>query len=291
MDKIIVGVVLALFTLAANAATESAEKNSVLSVLDSENEPQISTIPPDFSNSLQNSIANLHHAYDHLYFGIIVGVGVAKIGKQQTDVSSGGWGSEYLPNNAYNPSLLYGANGGCEFKLKSNASLSIGLGMYQNLNYYAKGQVWVINTLNPSPDYNYHSLNYQYKIQSTRLMLETQLNWLLYLNNVKISPFILIGIGPSINSANSYEDIQIDPIQQPTPGFKTRSNVNFAYQLGFGIACPFNSDHDRLSIGYRYVDLGRAYFNSRQSFDYQLEAGKIRTNEVYLSYTHLFGYF
>ncbi|MEI8055393.1 MAG: hypothetical protein WCH10_05295, partial [bacterium] len=78
---------------------------------------------------------------------------------------------------------------------------------------------------------------------------------------------------------------------EPDAGFGTRSNTDFAYQFGLGIACPLNADHDRLSIAYRYINSGNAFFDARnpsENHPYKLEVGKIKTNEIYFSYVHLF---
>ena len=223
------------------------------------------------------------------YIGIIAGASIAKIGKLQIDETADPveGHNKYLSTNKHYGAVLYGINGGYEFKIKSNLLLSLGLGIYQSSNYSSKGQRWGIYY---APDSVSHEFDYEYKVQSTRLMLEGQFAWPVRFGKTKLIPFVSLGAGSALNFANSYQETKIAPVGSSVP-FKTKTNIRFAYQLGAGISCPFNADQSRLSIAYRYVDLGKAHFNSRaDNLPYQLDVGKIKAHEVYLSYTHLFNF-
>lgn len=108
----------------------------------------------------------------HPYLGVIAGTSSAKIGIQQLDttaVIANGY-MQYLPNNKYSTAALYGINGGYELKLNSGMLISLGLGIYQSTGT-AKGEVWYIYEKNHS--YDERMYNYDYRVQSTRFMLET----------------------------------------------------------------------------------------------------------------------
>ena len=226
------------------------------------------------------------------YFGIIAGAGIAKIGKQQMNTTSGGVDTgydQYLPSNRYYAAVLAGINAGYEFRGGVNGALSLGLGIYQTSDYLSKGQVRYVYEPRAI---NHHQLDYEYKLHSTRLMVETEIAWRFDLNEKKIIPFVSFGIGPSVNFANDYRETLADPSASTKPTFKSKMNINLAYQVGAGIAAPFNSDRDRLFVAYRYVDLGEVRFDSdcEGYSPYQLDVERVRSNEVYIGYTHFFDF-
>lgn len=47
--------------------------------------------------------------------------------------------------------------------------------------------------------------------------------------------------------------------------------------------------HERILLGYRYVNLGDASFGTRgEVYPYRLDMGNLTTNEIYLIFMHLF---
>jgi len=294
MYKIAIGTAVTLFAVTINAFAYGPEVSSTVTtpVFDSQskslNKPQsTSTAVTKFTTEKVSQKT----AIGHPYLSIMVGVGFAKIGEQQSDTTAEIFGVQvqYFPNKEnYYGSPVYGINGGYEFKLGSSGLLALGIGLYESSNYNSKGQVW---QKNEDADTNTHAFDYEYKLQSTRLMLEAQLAWQFDLNKIKVIPFISLGAGSSLNFANSYEETAVD-VPNPVAGFSSHRNTNFAYQLGAGIAIPFNNEHDRFFVAYKYVDLGKAQFNIRPGdpFLYQLNVGRIKTNEVCVGYTRLFGF-
>lgn len=252
----------------------------------------ISTIFLSFITATNIASANVNtpskfNKKNSLYLKALIGINLSNVGKQQLDTTAGpinGY-TQYIPNNTYYSSISYGAGGGYEFKL-GYATLSLGIGIYQNSNNLATGQIWDIEPSNYT-----HILNYQYKVFSSRFMLETQLGRMFQLNNtIKIMPFVLFGIGPALNFANSYRETVVYP-NASRSNFNSKLNISLSYQIGAGISYPFNNDHSRLSITYRYVDLGKAIFDSKNELPkFKLDIGRIRTNEIYLTYTHLFDF-
>lgn len=228
-------------------------------------------------------------ALGHPYLGIIAGASLSKIGVQQKGGAVANVYNQWLPSNGRRGAGLFGLNSGYEFALDKTVLLAFGLGLYQTTDYRATGDVWSIDE---STGTNTHMAKYEYKLYSTRLMAETQFAVELDFKNAKLIPFISLGIGSSLNSARSYEETLTDPTFTAS-GFKPNLKPSFAYQFGAGIACPFNSDHDRLFAAYRFADLGQAHFkkadNAPATANMQLDTGKIRAHEVFVGYTHLFG--
>lgn len=55
------------------------------------------------------------------------------------------------------------------------------------------------------------------------------------------------------------------------------------------LATLINSSDDRLALGYRYANLGKVSFGRREpAYPYALRLGQLSSNEIYLSYTHVF---
>ena len=289
--KIIISAAVTLLILTANAV--AGTPNTATPVFDSKSESlNKSQYTPNVAAKITAKKVFQKTTIGHPYLSVMVGAGFAKIGEQQSDTTAKilDGQTQYLPNkDNYYGSPVYGVNGGYEFKLGSNGLLSLGIGLYESSNYNSKGQIWEVNE---PAGININTFDYEYKVQSTRLMLETQLAWRFDLNKIKVIPFILLGAGSSLNFANSYEEKVVGVNPDPVAGFGSHRNTNFTYQLGAGIAIPFNNEHDRFFVAYRYVDLGKARFDIKPGdpFLYQLNVGRIKTNEVCIGYARLFGF-
>jgi len=225
------------------------------------------------------------------YLSVVAGASVANIGKDQQDIINMIRGTSYVydqyspANNYYSGVVAYGINGGYEFNIGAKALLSLGLGIYQNSKHSAKGKAYVVYR-----GINAGEFEYEYNLQSTRFMAESQLAWQVDLNNkTKLIPFVLFGVGSSLNFVDNYKETSTDEDAVVRLGFESNTSTSFAYQIGVGIACPLNSNN-RLFATYRYVDLGQAHFGNRVDYSYQLDVGKTGAHEVYLGYTHLFGF-
>jgi hypothetical protein len=233
-------------------------------------------------------------ANGHIYLGASVAASFAQQGTASPQISyfSGDIITDAYPHNNNNASTaIFGINAGYEFSgAHWNPSIAFGLGIYSNLvDYNYQGQV--IETA--AGDASTTLYNYSYNINSKRLMAEVQLSWLV----AKLSPFLNFGVGTSWNRMNNYHEMQINSTSYPPfPPFQTRTNDNIAYQAGIGLSTAFNfastkSDDpkERISLGYRYVNLGTTAFRTRGSvYPFVLNTGLLKTNDVYLSYTHLF---
>jgi hypothetical protein len=233
-------------------------------------------------------------ASGHMYAGMSFAGSHANLSKNTPEITylSGVQITDDYPLNDSNKSrAVVSLNGGYEFPGACwMPNIAVGLGFYTTpVDYHLKGQV--IETVAGDPSATLY--NYTYDINSTRLMAEVQFTWMVN----KLSPFISLGAGSVWNRMNDYTETPVDNtgfVAQPP--FRSNTNVNFAYQAGFGFTTAFNfakssSDflQERISIGYRYANLGHTSFATRGiTYPFSLKTGVLTTNDIYISYTHLF---
>lgn len=197
----------------------------------------------------------------------------------------------YPVNGRNATTAIISVNGGYEFAgTNHRPAIALGLGVYDTPGKYVyKGQLIEAAIGDPGSVID----NYKYNINSSRLMLETQFTWTLN----KFLPFINAGIGSAWNRLSNYSESPADGIGYvAVPPFQSHTNINFAWQIGFGAGYAFNfinhtpgGLHERIYLGYRYVDSGNTSFGTRGAvYPYKLNVGKLISNEVYLGYTHLF---
>jgi hypothetical protein len=229
---------------------------------------------------------------EHFYLSGSLGPSIAIVGAAGPQIIYlGGLVADSYPVNSMHASATtISLSGGYEFVgINLKPAISIGMGVYRNLSAYGyKGQVIesVGNGLGV-PLYNY-----RYNINSTRLMAEMQFTWILG----QFSPFVNMGAGTAWNQATSYSETLTSNAVTSIPGFKSSTTANFAFQLGLGLSYLFNfskakSDFqtERLSIGYRFTDVGDVMFGTRgATYPFNLDTGRLKISDIYLSYTHLF---
>lgn len=230
----------------------------------------------------------------HVYVTGEFGLSGAKLGKSSpnivyynnliTDV--------YPANHNTTTTGLFGIRVGDEWAGQGiRPAVGIGLGMYGTPSTYNfNGQV--IETTQDGPSNELYT--YKYKISNIRLMLETQLTWMGWLHFIS---FVNFGIGSSWNhSSNYHETVAMSDGYLPLPPFKSHTNKNFAYQVGLGLGYAFNIknakdgfQHERVTIGYRFINLGKVGFGTRGSlYPYSLNTKQFTANEFSLSLTYLF---
>ncbi|MBY0545422.1 MAG: outer membrane beta-barrel protein [Gammaproteobacteria bacterium] len=230
------------------------------------------------------------------YLGADGGVSIAAIGDQNPQITY--YHSQitdaYPLNDTYESAGMIGLNAGYEWQGENlQPTIAIGLGAYGTPgNYSYDGQV--TETVVGSPSQSLY--NYQFQVSSFRLMAETKLSW-----NLKygITPLLDFGIGPAWNHFTDYEETVASSNTNgyvSVPPFQSNTNTNFAYQVGVGLGYSFNIEpssdhiqHDRLTLEYRYVNLGSNSFNTRGSaYPYALDLGDLNTQEIFLNLTHAF---
>jgi opacity protein-like surface antigen len=99
--------------------------------------------------------------------------------------------------------------------------------------------------------------NYAYKVNSQVLWLDAQLDLLSWR---KFTPFFEVGVGPSLNATNGYNEDYFTPTISQSANFKAKSAVNFAWRLGLGVNYNLPWQNHAMNVGfvYRYADLGNA---------------------------------
>lgn len=202
--------------------------------------------------------------------------------------------TDHYPMSAsHSTALGLGINVGYELFencLRPQMGFAFGLGFYETGNYQYKGQLIETAFLGPTSTL----YNYQFRINSNRLMAEAKMTWLLG----HFVPFVDIGVGAAWNHLGGYRETPVDASGYISlPPFQTNTNTNVAYQLGFGLGGAFNFpscekkdfQHERIALGYRYANLGSASFGTRGSvYPYHLDTSNLTANEFYLIYMHLF---
>ncbi len=233
-------------------------------------------------------------ATGHMYGGASLAASFANIGKsspQITYFSGVPIRDDYPVSGRDASAAMFSLNGGYEYEGDNwIPAIALGLGFYTTpVDFDYNGHV-IETVTGDAPSTLY---KYSYDLNSTRVMAEVQFTWLMK----NISPFISFGAGPSWNKMSGYTETPVTStgfVAQPP--FRSNTNVNFAYQLGFGLSTAFNYAHpacdflqDRISIGYHYVNLGQTSFRTRGStYPFSLKTGLLTTNDIYISYTHLF---
>lgn len=235
-------------------------------------------------------------ANGHGYIGGSIAASFAQLGNnspQITYFSGSRIRDNYPLKNNHPEAAVLGGNGGYEFTGTGtllNPSIDLGAGIYGDLStYHYTGHL--IETA--AGDRSNTLYDYKFHLTSMRVLAEIQLNWML----AQLSPFFNFGLGSSWNRVSGYHETAVTlngyPPLQP---FRAKTNEHFAYQVGAGVSSMFRFSNlksafpqERISVGYRYVNLGSTSFGTRGSaYPHRLNMGLLQTNEVYLNYTHFF---
>lgn len=187
--------------------------------------------------------------------------------------------------------VIGGANIGYEFVGRGMMpAIALGLGLYGTPDHYGYSGDLIETATGTPPSTLY---DFGFGINNIRLMAEAQFTWFCH----QWTPFINVGVGASWNRMEGYEETpDTSDGFVALPPFENNTETNFAYQAGFGIGYAFGSgswkgdfNHERISVGYRYVSLGDAEFETRGDvYPYGIDIGDLSANEIYLSYIHLF---
>ena len=231
----------------------------------------------------------------HVYLSGQGGASRLSLGKNNPNINyyDGLLNDEYLRNSTHSNVTEFGLQGGEEFTFDCFLpKFALGLGVYTNPKlYHFHGNVF--ETALGDPGSVLYS--YQFSTHSTRLMFEGTMLWSM---QDDFTVFINAGLGNAWIKMKGYsETAPITGISYPPlPPFQSRTNSRFAYQAGLGLGyefnfatCPSQFRHERISVGYQYVNLGNASFGIRGIvYPYILNLGHLHNNDVYLAYTHLF---
>jgi hypothetical protein len=221
---------------------------------------------------------------NHFYASASLGASRAQLSQNTPTITydDGLLKDAYPLNNTHDTTAMLSINGGYQFAISGlDPLIAVGMGLYHNPAAYAfKGQV--VETASGDSSFTLH--NYRYRFYTTRLMAEMQLTW----ETGRWLPFINAGLGPAWNTVTDYTESPVDTSGYvPLSNFGSRTEMQFAFQLGLGIGMVF--DQEQIALGYRYVNAGSAGLSSRgPTYPYTLNTGTLSNNEVYISLTHVF---
>lgn len=229
----------------------------------------------------------------HFYLGGDIGTSQASlsISNPQITYYYNYFTDAYPLNNTHSTTGMIGLNGGYEFSGNGEKpAVAIGVGIYNTPEHYNYSGT-VITTPVESPATTLYT--YQYQVSSMRIMAESKLSWTI---KDHIVPFVDFGIGDARNTFSHYEETAEPGYFVAYPGFQSKTSNNLAYQAGFGCGYAFNLgnqssavQHERLSLAYRFVNLGDTSFDARSAaYPYALHTGRLKTQDIYLNFTHIF---
>lgn len=246
-----------------------------------------------------SSVTLTASATGNYYLGVEYGQSAAKLSDSNQAITYpakfGSVTDTYTLDKVSSSNGLVSLKGGYEFAgAQWRPAIAIGLGFYTTPTPYKYVGSVDEATSGGSPEKDY---TYQFKLNSTSLLAETKFTWSLPHH---VMPYVELGFGSAFNNLSGYTETATSASSYVTqPGFKSKNNTNFAYQMGLGVAYAFNvkpfngnSDvfqHERVALGYRVANLGSANFNTRSAdYPYALKLGKLTTSEIYLNFSHLF---
>jgi len=193
--------------------------------------------------------------------------------------------NEYDANNQKNWNLLGGIGVGYTFPLSPLFQLSTYLSGY----VVGLGDVEGIEHPLVNIGSKFDTLNYQFKVNSYAIMVESRLAVTRY----PLQPYVLAGVGGSWNELFSYEESPTNPNGSAAPipeGFENHGQASFAYQVGVGLQYNFLQGDVgqctwQVSLDYRYMNFGEGSLspNPTQTTDEALSISNINTQAIVLT--------
>lgn len=211
--------------------------------------------------------------------GVNLGGAIAQPGKSETLVTQPGKSNNYVNNTSLQTKLLAGAFVGLDFPVSPKLNYQLTLAYNQILPYSVNGQ------LEQFSDKSFTNFNYDYKIQSQQLFLDSKL----VLNAThRIHPYALIGLGTAFNKASAFTATSIDGTDVNPGIFADHSTTNFAYTLGLGVDVDV-SKHVRVGGGYRFANLGKTNLGAAPDFvTKQGLSTNLMTHEILATVSYIF---
>jgi hypothetical protein len=241
------------------------------------------------------SLSSAALAYDgHFYLGAGYGKSFGTLSDNNPSITyyQGYLTDAYPLNHSRSSTGIVDLQGGYEFTgFGLRPAIAVGLGVYKTPNSYRYTGQMIETPLGSAGNTLY---DYSFRVRSTRIMAETKFTWSL---PAHITPFVELGVGPAWTRLMDYQETSISSdTYVALPGFSSHTNNNLAYQAGVGVGYAFNIgqqddhfQHERLSIGYRFVNLGSVSFGTRGTeYPYTLSLGTLQTQDFYLGFTHFF---
>ncbi len=169
--------------------------------------------------------------------------------RSSTSINFGSFQNSYVGGSHSDTDFDSGLFLGGEALLLQNWSGQIGLSYFQNSPFVESGTVYQFS------DPAFNNLNYQYQIISRRISIDAKL---LYAFCQIWHPYLAVSLGEAFNKAYNYTETPASTADVSlTPPFGNHTTNAFSYSLGLGIDLDI-TNHWRLGLGYRFVDLGSA---------------------------------
>ncbi|WP_133128688.1 outer membrane protein [Legionella nagasakiensis] len=150
-------------------------------------------------------------------------------------------------NNSRRSVFMGGLFLGVEYWQNPLVGVQLGLGGYVDSATDINGMVWQFGL----PEFA--NLNYSYRIQSQRLVVEGKL--LTTLKN-RFHPYLSGNVGVSSNKAYAYEEQPLSSEIVPMSPFANQDQTSLTFSVGGGLDVDLFKSL-RLGVGYQYFRLGK----------------------------------
>ncbi len=154
------------------------------------------------------------------------------------------------------------------------------------VSYYQLSPLTVRGVLIQGADLSSNeTFNYNYQIKTQQILTEGKL----YSVQNKLSPFLMLGLGASINKVAGYQT-NVPPFLQFTPAFSNHIQTNLTYALGAGIDVPLSKSF-QVGVAYRFTNLGMAMTGNAQldgiAITNKLQQSHVYTNQLLAQFTFI----
>ena len=215
-----------------------------------------------------------------VYYLLSVGTGVASIGKTTDLPLTNAVINRYVANRKNKLLILFGAGLGYQFHSTRPFTIALGAAFYHIEWGRYGGVVHPAFNLNPVFD----ALNYSYRVSSSLLWAEQY--WIFGRKHWK--PYLFLGLGITWNNTFDYMEVPVNPNSSAAPlaiPFRTRTQTYFSYGIGIGVKYLFSKYKTGISIGYRYINLGKGQLGTTplQTTSVRLTTGRLYAHLIVFS--------
>lgn len=213
------------------------------------------------------------------YASILAGASWIDSGKE-TQVNFGGLATNlYQPNSNSAIGPLVGFEAGWQWRNQKNW-WQAGIQSYYSQATSKHNRVRPLYFVNPS----LATLDYSYIISSTPILVVGEYGW----KKEIISPYLIAGVGISVNRALDYNEVPTDPNGSAQPMrsmFKDNTKIGIATELGLGLNYML-LPHVALNLQYDFTYYGKARTGTTStSSSGSLALGHIYANNLLLKLT------
>jgi opacity protein-like surface antigen len=176
----------------------------------------------------------------------------------------------YMPQQTTQASAFFAGFIGLEQRHFSQGIIQIGLEYNQTSPFKAIGNFNQGIDSQSADTYSYH-----YTVLSRQVLLEGK--WLATVNKV-YHPYMMMGFGPSFNSAYNYST-DVSSFLTFTRDYQSHTSKSFSYALGSGIDIDI-TPAIRAGLGYRLTDYGKVSLGNA-TIDTTPAAGTLSQQHLY----------